>query len=97
MVVRTVLREASERSAIPGMASLYRGLVRGIATRAGNRKPAPTFFYVSTGSWSFYPALQEFVQLRGFPVGPMFLTHWGRPNGTCNAADPSTSGPPSGD
>ena len=77
MVVRTVLREASERSAIPGMASLYRGLVRGIATRAGNRKPAPTFFYVSTGSWSFYPALQEFVQLRGFPVGPMFLTHWG--------------------
>ena len=77
MVVRTVLREASERAAIPGMASLYRGLVRGISTGAGNRKPAPTFFYVSTGSWSFYPALQEFVQLRGFPLGPMFLTHWG--------------------
>ncbi|MCW1960137.1 MAG: DUF2183 domain-containing protein [Mycobacterium sp.] len=77
MVVRTVLREASERAAIPGMASLYRGLARGIPSRTGHRKPVPTFFYVSTGTWSFYPALQEFVQLRGFPVGPMFLTDWG--------------------
>ncbi len=77
MVARTVLREASQRAAIPGMASLYRGLARGIPTRAGNRKPEPTFFYVSTGSWSFYPMLQEFMQLRGFPQGPMFLTDWG--------------------
>lgn len=77
MVARTVLREASERAAIPGMASFYRGLARGIPSRTGNRKPVPTFFYVSTGTWTFYPALQEFVQLRGFPVGPMFLTDWG--------------------
>jgi phosphatidate phosphatase APP1 len=77
MVARTVLREASERAAIPGMSALYRGLARGVPSRSGNRKPVPTFFYVSTGSWSFYPALQEFVQLRGFPVGPMFLTDWG--------------------
>lgn len=77
MVARTVLREASQRAAIPGMASLYRGLARGIPTPTGNRKPEPTFFYVSTGSWSFYPTLQEFMQLRGFPQGPMFLTDWG--------------------
>jgi phosphatidate phosphatase APP1 len=77
MVARTVLREASQRAAIPGMASLYRGLARGIPGRTGKRHPEPTFFYVSTGSWSFYPALQEFVQLRGFPQGPMFLTDWG--------------------
>jgi phosphatidate phosphatase APP1 len=77
MVARTVLREASERAAIPGMSSFYRGLARGVPSRTGNRKPVPTFFYVSTGSWSFYPTLQEFVQLRGFPVGPMFLTDWG--------------------
>jgi phosphatidate phosphatase APP1 len=32
---------------------------------------------VSTGSWSFYPLLQQFVQLRAFPQGPMFLTDWG--------------------
>jgi phosphatidate phosphatase APP1 len=77
MVARTVLREASQRAAIPGMASLYRGLSRGIPARSGNRRPEPTFFYVSTGSWSFYPTLQEFMQLRGFPQGPMFLTDWG--------------------
>ena len=77
MVARTVLREASERAAIAGMASFYRGLARGVQSRSGSRKPAPTFFYVSTGSWAFYPTLQEFVQLRGFPVGPMFLTDWG--------------------
>lgn len=77
MVARTVLREAGERAAIPGMSSFYRGLARGVPSRNGNRKPVPTFFYVSTGSWAFYPTLQEFVQLRGFPVGPMFLTDWG--------------------
>ena len=77
MVARTLLREANQRRAIPGMASLYRGLARGVVNRAGNRKPEPTFFYVSTGSWSFYPLLQQFVQLRAFPQGPMFLTDWG--------------------
>lgn len=77
MVARTVLREPSQRAAIPGMASLYRGLIRGVPTATGKRRPAPTFFYVSTGSWSFYPALREFLQLRGFPQGPMFLTDWG--------------------
>ncbi|MGV1088694.1 MAG: phosphatase domain-containing protein [Mycobacterium sp.] len=77
MVTRTLLREANQRRAIPGMSSFYRGLVRGVANRAGNRKPEPTFFYVSTGSWSFYPLLEQFVQLRAFPQGPMFLTDWG--------------------
>lgn len=77
MVARTVLREAAQRKAIPGMAALYRGLVRGVPTRTGRRRPEPTFFYVSTGSWSFYPLLMEFTELRGFPPGPMFLTDWG--------------------
>lgn len=77
MVTRTLLREANQRRAIPGMSSLYRGLVRGIATKAGKRKPEPTFFYVSTGSWSFYPLLEQFIGLRAFPQGPMFLTDWG--------------------
>ncbi len=77
MVARTVLREASQRAAIQGMASFYRGLARGIPSRTGKRHPEPTFFYVSTGTWSFYPTLQEFMQLRGFPQGPMFLTDWG--------------------
>jgi phosphatidate phosphatase APP1 len=77
MVTRTLLREANQRRAIPGMSSLYRGLVRGVANQAGKRKPEPTFFYVSTGSWSFYPLLEQFIGLRAFPQGPMFLTDWG--------------------
>ena len=77
MVTRTLLRDAEERRAIPGMAALYRGLARGLPNRAGNRRPEPTFFYVSTGSWSFYSMLEQFVELRGFPRGPMFLTDWG--------------------
>ena len=77
MVTRTLLRDAEERRAIPGMAALYRGLARGLPNRAGNRRPEPTFFYVSTGSWSFYSLLEQFVELRDFPRGPMFLTDWG--------------------
>lgn len=64
----TLLSDANSRAAIPGMASLYRGLAR-----AG----APSFFYVSTGSWSMYPVLTKFLQARGFPRGPLFLTDWG--------------------
>jgi len=77
MVTRTVLREADKRRAISGMSSLYRGLARGVASSTGGRSPEPAFFYVSTGSWSFYPLLQQFVAMRAFPQGPMFLTDWG--------------------
>jgi len=77
MVTRTVLREADKRRAIAGMSSLYRGLARGVANSTGARTPEPAFFYVSTGSWSFYPLLQQFVAMRAFPQGPMFLTDWG--------------------
>ncbi|AQT80180.1 hypothetical protein B1R94_14285 [Mycolicibacterium litorale] len=77
MVARTLLRDADQRSAIPGMSALYRGLSRGVPTGGGRRRPAPGFFYVSTGSWSFYPMLERFVEVRGFPQGPMFLTDWG--------------------
>ncbi len=76
-VKQTLLRDANTRSAVRGMASLYRGLARGVPGRTGARKPAPAFFYVSTGSWSFYEMLQQFIQLRAFPQGPMFLTDWG--------------------
>ena len=77
MVARTLLRDVEERRAIPGMSALYRGLARGIPGRGGKARPKPTFFYVSTGSWSFYPMLEQFIELRAFPAGPMFLTDWG--------------------
>ena len=61
---QTLLRDANTRSAVRGMASLYRGLTRGVPGPSGARKPSPAFFYVSTGSWSFYEMLQQFIQLR---------------------------------
>ena len=76
-VRRTLFRDAETRRAVPGMASLYRGLERGVATKSGRTPPAPGFFYVSTGSWSFYEMLTQFLQLRGYPRGPLFLTDWG--------------------
>ena len=73
---RTVLGEAETRRSVPGMASLYRGLSRGPdGEQADQARPA--FFYLSTGSWSFYEMLVQFLQLRGYPRGPLFLTDWG--------------------
>lgn len=76
-VRHTLLNDANSRTAIAGMASLYRGLARGGAHDRGHRPPEPPFFYVSTGSWSFYDTLSQFIQARAFPAGPMFLTEWG--------------------
>ncbi|MBI3690575.1 MAG: DUF2183 domain-containing protein [Mycolicibacterium aromaticivorans] len=77
MVARTLLHAVEQRSAIPGMSAFYRGLARGVESRTGSRRAEPTFFYVSTGSWSFYSMLEQFVELRAFQPGPMFLTDWG--------------------
>ncbi len=76
-VKHAVLRDANARRAVPGMSSFYRGLDRGVPSPTGARKPEPPFFYVSTGSWVFFDMLQQFLQLRAFPQGPMFLTDWG--------------------
>ena len=97
-MLTTLVGDANRRDAIPGMASLYRGLNRGPGvveaeegsgpgdasaegTRAGGevgvRSALPSFFYVSTGSWAMYPLLTKFLQGRGFPRGPLFLTDWG--------------------
>ncbi len=76
-VKQALLRDANTRSAVAGMSSFYRGLTRGVPGRSGARKPEPAFFYVSTGSWAFYEMLQQFIALRAFPQGPMFLTDWG--------------------
>lgn len=73
---RTLVGNQHTRQAIPGMSSLYRGIARGVP---GPKAAAvtPSWFYLSTGSWSFYEMLVSFLQLRGFPRGPLFLTDWG--------------------
>lgn len=70
-VQRTLLRDAHGRKPVPGTPSLYRGLARG----AGGR-PESTFFYVSSGPWNLYDMLVQFLGVRGFPRGPLFLTDW---------------------
>ena len=67
----TFLGQARTRRAVPGMATLYRAIEG--AGPAGTRVP---FFYLSTGSWAFYDMLTEFLRVRGFPDGPLFLTDW---------------------
>jgi phosphatidate phosphatase APP1 len=78
-VVMTLVGDANRRDAIPGMASLYRGINRGPGSSeaGGSVASLPSFFYVSTGSWAMYPLLTKFLQGRGFPRGPLFLTDWG--------------------
>jgi len=69
---RTLLRDAYGRKAIPGMPSLYRGLARG----TNSSRPESPFFYVSAGPWNLYDMLVQFLGVRGFPRGPVFLTDW---------------------
>jgi len=76
-MLRTMVGDANSRDAVPGMASFYRGLNRGPAAAESGVAALPSFFYVSTGSWAMYPLLTKFLQGRGFPRGPLFLTDWG--------------------
>lgn len=71
-VKNTLLGQAHTRKAVPGMATLYRALEAG---QPGDGRSA--FFYLSTGPWSLYSLLTEFMKVRGFPDGPLFLTDWG--------------------
>jgi phosphatidate phosphatase APP1 len=34
-------------------------------------------FYVSSSPWNLYDLLDDFLALRGFPAGPLFLRDWG--------------------
>lgn len=67
----TFLGQGRTRRAIPGMATLYRAI-----EGSGPPETRVPFFYLSTGSWAFYDVLAEFLRVRGFPDGPLFLTDW---------------------
>jgi phosphatidate phosphatase APP1 len=68
----TLLTEVTERTPLLGAAELYRALT---APRDGSG-PAPVF-YLSTSPWNLYGLLTRFLELRGFPAGPLLLTDWG--------------------
>ncbi len=82
-VQRTLLRDAHGRKPVPGMPSLYRGLARGLGGR-----PESAFFYVSSAPWNLYDMHLQFLGVRGFPRGPLFMTDW-RPGRTPDGATES--------
>lgn len=71
-VQRILLRSPYGRKPVPGTPSLYRGLARG----TGRNRPESTFFYVSAAPWNLYDMHAQFLGVRGFPRGPIFLRDW---------------------
>jgi phosphatidate phosphatase APP1 len=67
MVRATLMTETRDRAPLPGAAALYKAMT-------GDVRPV---FYVSTSPWNLHEMLLEFVDMRGFPLGPLQLTDWG--------------------
>nr|GFB94825.1 hypothetical protein [Tanacetum cinerariifolium] len=68
-MLRTVLfRNAFSHEPLAGVAAFYQALQRGL-----NGQPDNPFFYVSSSPWNLYDVLEDFLRLRGIPLGPMLL------------------------
>ncbi|NYI07444.1 App1 family protein [Allostreptomyces psammosilenae] len=66
-----VLHEHARRT-VPGMAALYRELLR--------EHPDAPVFYLSTGAWNVASTLRRFLSRHGYPAGVLLLTDWGPTN-----------------
>lgn len=68
-MLRTVLfRNAHSHEPLAGVAAFYQALQRGQSGRPDN-----PFFYVSSSPWNLYDVLEDFLRLRGIPLGPLLL------------------------
>jgi phosphatidate phosphatase APP1 len=65
----TLLIPEHARTEVAGAAELYRALVAGTA--------GTQIFYVSSGAWNLFPAIERFLSRKGFPEGPLLMTDWG--------------------
>ena len=73
MIVSLALSSARTRKPFPGVAAFYRALHAGV-------NPV---FYVSKSPWNLYAPLAEYLDLQGFPRGPLLLRDFGlRPSKT---------------
>lgn len=68
----TFLVNEGGRTAVPGMATMYRELLE--------EHPGAPIVYVSTGAWNVVPPLARFLRDKGFPAGPLLMTDWGPTN-----------------
>ena len=71
-MLKTVLLEnAHVRLPFEGVAAFYGALHRAVNP----------IFYVSSGPWNLYDLLTHVFEIRGIPVGPIFLQDWGLEEG----------------
>ena len=67
-----VLRNnAHTRLPFEGVAAFYKALQRGPDGESFN-----PIFYVSSSPWNIYDVLEDFLDVHGVPVGPLFLKDW---------------------
>ena len=68
-----LLNSAQTRLPFPGVAAFYHALRAGVPDAGPN-----PIFYVSNSPWNLYDLLDEFIDINGFPPGPLLLQAWGR-------------------
>ena len=67
MMRLTLLESSASRVAFPGAAAFYTAMVR---------RGAP-LFYVSSSPWNLHEFLEDFMRLKGLPLGPLLLRDLG--------------------
>jgi phosphatidate phosphatase APP1 len=67
----TLLHNAHTRLPYEGVAGFYQALQRGRDGEAYN-----PVFYVSNSPWNLYDLLEDFLDVRGIPRGPLLLRDW---------------------
>lgn len=71
MARNTFLRNSRTRLPFEGVAAFYRAL------QAGTTQTFNPIFYVSSSPWNLYDLLVDFFDVRGIPIGPLFLKDLG--------------------
>jgi phosphatidate phosphatase APP1 len=66
-----LLSNAYDRLPFEGVAAFYEALQKGASGDQYN-----PIFYVSSSPWNIYDVLEDFLDVHGVPVGPLFLKDW---------------------
>lgn len=71
MARNTFLHNSRTRLPFEGVAAFYQALQKGVGTTFN------PIFYVSSSPWNLYDLFMDFFDVRGIPIGPMFLKDLG--------------------
>jgi phosphatidate phosphatase APP1 len=82
MVALTLFGNAKTRRPFEGVNDWYRRLRLGTSGHEDN-----PLFYVSSSPWNLYDFLEEFLDVNGIPLGPMFLRDHGLEHGRLTFRD----------